>query len=72
MSVHVTSAPPSAPAINPAPVLNAEQDKAYGIVFKHYSNPSYVIPNVEATKAALTEEEKFWLVRIRLCLRYAG
>lgn len=68
MSVHVTSAPPPAPAINPAPVLDEEQDKAYGIIFKHYSSPSYVIPNIEATKAALTEEEKLWLVRMQSLL----
>lgn len=62
MPVYVTSRPPSAPKINPAPTLNEEQEKAYGIVLKHYSNPSYVIPGIDAQKAALTEEEKFWLV----------
>lgn len=72
MSIHVTSSPPPAPEINPAPVLNEEQDKAYGIVLKHYSNPSYVIPNVEPAKAALMDEEKLWLVRTYLYLRFNG
>lgn len=62
MPVHVTSSPPSAPAINPSPALNEEQENAYGIVSKHYSNPSYVIPGLDASEASLTEEEKFWLV----------
>ncbi|KAF8604267.1 CRAL/TRIO domain-containing protein [Ceratobasidium sp. AG-I] len=69
MSVHVTSNPPPPPEINPAPALNEEQDKAYGIILKHYSNPSYVISNVETAKAALMEEEKLWLTRECL-LRY--
>ncbi|CAE6417774.1 unnamed protein product [Rhizoctonia solani] len=69
MPVHVTSHPPSAPAINPAPVLNEEQENVYGIVLKHYSSPAYEIPGVDAQKAALTEEEKLWLTRECL-LRY--
>jgi hypothetical protein len=69
MPVHVTSHPPSPPEINPAPALTEEQEKAYGIVLKHYGNPSYVIPGVEAQKGALTEEERFWLVWY-LWLRY--
>ncbi|CAE6417787.1 unnamed protein product [Rhizoctonia solani] len=69
MPVHVTSPPPPAPAINPAPVLNEEQENVYGIVVKHYSSPAYEIPGVDAQKATLTEEEKLWLTRECL-LRY--
>ncbi|CAE6379475.1 unnamed protein product [Rhizoctonia solani] len=69
MPVHVTSLPPSAPTANPAPNLNEEQADVYGIVLKHYSSPAYVIPGVDAQKAALTEEEKHWLTRECL-LRY--
>jgi hypothetical protein len=64
MPVHVTSSPPPAPEINPAAPLNEDQEKAYGIILKHYSSPSYAIPTVEAEKAGLTEEERFWLVRV--------
>ncbi|KAH7341712.1 CRAL-TRIO domain-containing protein [Rhizoctonia solani] len=69
MPVHVTSHPPAAPAINPAPALNEEQENVYGIVLKHYSSPAYAIPGVDSQKAALKEEEKQWLTRECL-LRY--
>ncbi|KAG9103102.1 hypothetical protein FRC06_000204 [Ceratobasidium sp. 370] len=69
MPIHVTSAPPPAPAVKPGATLDEDQKKAYGIILKHYSSPSYVIPNIEADKAALTEEERFWLTRECL-LRY--
>ncbi|CCO28610.1 CRAL-TRIO domain-containing protein C23B6,04c [Rhizoctonia solani AG-1 IB] len=69
MPVHVTSVPPPAPTTNPSPNLNEEQADVYGIALKHYSNPAYVIPNVDAQKGALAEEEKQWLTRECL-LRY--
>ncbi|KAG9118416.1 hypothetical protein FRC07_007081 [Ceratobasidium sp. 392] len=69
MSTFVTSAPPPAPATNPSAPLDEDQEKAYGIILKHYSSPSYSIPNVAAEKAALTEEERFWMTRDCL-LRY--
>ncbi|KAG8740783.1 hypothetical protein FRC10_003892 [Ceratobasidium sp. 414] len=69
MPIYVTSAPPPASAVSPNAPLDEDQEKAYGITFKHYSSPSYVIPNIEADKAALTEEERFWLTRECL-LRY--
>ncbi|CEL55475.1 CRAL-TRIO domain-containing protein C23B6,04c OS=Schizosaccharomyces pombe (strain 972 / ATCC 24843) GN=SPCC23B6.04c PE=1 SV=1 [Rhizoctonia solani AG-1 IB] len=69
MPVHVTSVPPPAPTTNPSLNLNEEQADVYGIALKHYSNPAYVIPNVDAQKGALAEEEKQWLTRECL-LRY--
>jgi hypothetical protein len=62
MPVYVTSSPPPAPEVNPATPLNEDQEKAYGIIVKHYSSPSYAIPTIDAEKAGLTEEERFWLV----------
>ncbi|KAG8751243.1 hypothetical protein FRC12_012528 [Ceratobasidium sp. 428] len=69
MPTFVASTPPPAPATNPSPTLNEDQEKAYGIILKHYSSPSYLIPNIAAEKGALTEEEQFWLTRECL-LRY--
>ncbi|QRV75113.1 phosphatidylinositol transfer protein [Ceratobasidium sp. AG-Ba] len=69
MPVHVTSPPPAAPAANPAAALSDEQENAYGIILKHYSSPTYVIPGIEPDKGTLTEDERFWLTR-ECFLRY--
>ena len=41
--------------------LTDSQQKLYDDVLKHFSNEEYVLPDVE--NGALTEDEKFWLVR---------
>jgi hypothetical protein len=38
-------------------------------VFQHFSNLKFTIPDVE--KGALTEEEKFWLVRMQISRFYS-
>ena len=51
------------PVLPPNLKLTDAQQKLYDEVLKHFERPDYVLPEVE--NGALTEEEKFWLVRFR-------
>ena len=53
---------PFDPAVLPPNLqLTDSQQKLYDDVLKHFSNEAYALPDVE--NGALTEDEKFWLVR---------
>lgn len=54
--------PPAAPTMPPAEDLTEKQEGMLQAVLSHYSADDYVLPGVE--NGTLTEEEKFWLVRL--------
>ena len=66
--------PPETPvdpaALPPNLKLTDAQQKLYDELLKHFSSADYALPDVEG--GALTEEEKFWLVRSGRLARRRG
>ena len=48
--------------------LSPAHQKELDEVLAHFDNPDYKLPVKDEQDATLTEEEKFWLVRLRLFL----
>jgi hypothetical protein len=60
---HYEPLPPPSPTANRSPPkLTPAQEELYKQVFEHFNRTDYALPKEE--KAELSEEEKFWLVRI--------
>jgi hypothetical protein len=60
--VYTPFSPTASVRSNPPAVLSEDQAELQRKVENHFSVPEYVLPRVE--NGALTEEDKFWLVRL--------
>ncbi|KAG9315215.1 CRAL TRIO domain-containing protein [Chiua virens] len=47
--------------VGPAHALSEKEQTCYDLVLAHFANPDYVLPDVDAEKGALMEEERMWL-----------
>ena len=69
-AIYETRPPPDIPfdpaVLPPSLKLTDTQQKLYDEVLKHFDAEEYVLPGFE--DGALTEEEKFWLVRLPFSL----
>ncbi|KAG2087346.1 CRAL TRIO domain-containing protein [Suillus cothurnatus] len=62
MSIHVPlPLPTRSHGTAPPSALSEKNQTSYDCVLKHFAVVDYTLPNVNQEKAALTEDEKFWL-----------
>jgi hypothetical protein len=62
MSIHVPLPLPTRSHETAPPSALSEKNKtSYDCVLEHFASVDYTLPNVSQEKAALTEDEKFWL-----------
>jgi len=61
-SIHVPLAVPDRTNAQPPPALSEKEQTLYDHVLEHFSAADYIIPGINEDKAALTVDEKFWLV----------